>query len=1387
MKQHLTFLKGVSVWKPFSRSFMLLGILLLTTFTLFSQTMTVSSTPPLNGGNSSNGVTFTVAANNSINITDFGLATASATSGTYQLWYSTTSLTGAPTITTAGGWSQLATGSITGAGVGTVVPLNSNINISMNSGQTYRFYVLFSGNVSYSNGTATANTYSDANVTLAVGGNVGYGGNIPNPTFNPRMFNGSVMYELSTPCSNPVTGGSAIASVSSACPSAPVQLSLSGASGGIGMSFQWQELISGVWTDISGATGGSYSTVVTTPTYYRCEIACSGGTAAFSDSVFVDVEPFFNCYCSAGATATTYGYIEDFEFADIQYTSPTGCGQAYTNNTSIVGTAFFGNTYNLEAYVNNCTGSTTYNTGFKVWIDYNQNGSFADPGEEVISQNLTYYQIHGGPITIPATAQIGVTGMRVMVVESGSLAAMNPCYSFTWGEVEDYAINIQAPPMNDAGVSEIVTPMLPYCGGDSVVRVKLMNYGSDTLFNATINLVINNGTPITSSWIGVIPPFTIDTNIIVAGTNPTGGFNQGDDISVYTTLPNGIADSLAFNDTVTLLGLTSGLAGVYSIPGDFSTISGAVDTLNMIGTCDTVWFEIANGTYDEPVVITEFPRFSMDSPVIFLSASSDSADVIWDNTTSASTIDLNGADYIWFEDLTIKNSTTSGNVININSSADYNKIERSHLVGVSINSTLNTNSVIYNQTGIDSYNSYVNNHVENGSYGIYSQGSSTTALESGTHLFGNTIENFYYMGIYNYFQDDIAINKNTITSNSPFTTMYGIYNLWCSGDFQMNSNHVYPTAGTDGFYMGAYLSSCDGNSPFDRGSIANNIFIAGREGETGIVYGLYMITASFKNVYHNTIVVLDGGTTARALYSSNSNGCEYLNNIYAILPVGSSSTLGAGQAIYYVSGALFNSDHNNFYTGGSSPIYFLANYQDLAAYQSATQNDLNSFDVNPNFADTLLGILCNDTLDASAMAVSIMDDFGGLVRSASTPDIGAREFVGLQNFSLQSDTICGNSFEVFAPEVSQWSVNGALSTGLSVELSAQNTPIDFNITASFSSVCSIDTLGNLIPITESGSVRLVPQASLDSEIHLCVNDDVNLAPGGGTTAMYSWFPTAEVTSQITVNSPGVFTVTKTEDGCLSQATTTVTKSDGVILADAEACANSLPFTVDASIIAGSTYTWNGGSSTSTAQNDFTTTGNYAITATDTFGCVSSDEFYLEVIDVPVAVISNDSHSSNLFFLSSLASQNAGANATYFWTFGDGATSTDPNPSHLFPWNGSAQTFTVTLTITNDCGTSTTVTTEITSDPLGVNGIENASAISVYPNPTNGLVTISGDFSSNNINLQVIDLSGRMVKSISNASLANNQFELDLQDLAKGSYHIKIVNGADVQVAKVILN
>jgi hypothetical protein len=1063
--------------------------------------------------------------------------------------------------------------------------------------------------------------------------------------------------------------------------------------------------------------------------------------------------------------------------ARLYYSSTTYSGNEFKNN--VIST-----TGNAPAIYFYTAGGVTINSDYNVYNYpnssmgyYNTNYASLTALQTGTSSDLNSFEID--PIyTDPSTGDLHVSN-AALNANADPVGILTDIDGTNRSATPDRGADEFPVPTNDASTFVLLSPTNPSCLDSADVEVVIINAGIETLTSVNVAWTLNGSAQTTFNWTGSLASASFDT--ISLGLT---ALSNGDELKVWTAMPNAVPDSNFLLDTISFTVL-AGLSGIYNIPGNYATISLAVDALNAAGTCDTVIFNIAPGTYDAPVTINSFFRGTAGTPVIFKSSTGDSADVIWTNTTAASTISLTGADYVWFEDLTISNTFVGGlNALTISSGADYNMVSRSHLIGVATATTAVNAATIYNITGVDAYNEFHDNTIENGSYGIYSYGSGTTDLEPGTVIEGNTIINFYYMGIYNYFQEGIMINNNSITSNSLYTTMYGIYNIWCSGDFQMNSNHVYPTAGTDGFYMGAYLSSCNGNSPFDRGSIANNIFIAGREGETGIVYGLYMITAGFKNVYHNTIMVLDGGTTARALYSSNSNGCEYLNNTYAILPVGSSSTLGAGQAIYYVSGALFNSDHNNYYTGGSSPIYFLTNYQDLAAYQSATQNDLNSFDVNPNFIDTLQAILCNDILDGTAMAIGVVEDFSGNIRNTTTPDIGAREFQGVGNFSIGPDTtICDDQtlLQVGAGATSivwQDANSSTLSTSTDLIVTANTS---FPVSISYTNLCG--------SATDAITLSFVPNVSLDASLHLCADQTETLIPdgNGNPTATYSWFPTAEVTSQIDINNAGIYTVTKTQDGCVSQATTTVTKSDGVILADAEACANSLPFTVDASIIAGSTYTWNGGSSTSTAQNDFTTTGNYAITATDTFGCVSSDEFYLEVIDVPVAVISNDSHSSNLFFLSSLASQNAGANATYFWTFGDGTTSTDANPMHLFPWNGVSQTFTVTLTITNDCGTSTTVTTQVTSDPLGVNSIQNSSALLVYPNPTNGLVTISSDFSSNNINLQVIDLSGRMVKSISNASLANNQFELDLQDLAKGSYHIKIVNGANIQIAKVILN
>ncbi|WP_394758974.1 T9SS-dependent M36 family metallopeptidase [Flavobacterium sp.] len=88
--------------------------------------------------------------------------------------------------------------------------------------------------------------------------------------------------------------------------------------------------------------------------------------------------------------------------------------------------------------------------------------------------------------------------------------------------------------------------------------------------------------------------------------------------------------------------------------------------------------------------------------------------------------------------------------------------------------------------------------------------------------------------------------------------------------------------------------------------------------------------------------------------------------------------------------------------------------------------------------------------------------------------------------------------------------------------------------------------------------------------------------------------------------------------------------------------------------------------------------------------------------------------------------------------------------------------------------------------LGINYFENEDMISIYPNPSNGLVTIKINKFSGKLNLQVIDINGRVVYTTNDTDF-NTEKTLNLNHLQKGMYVIKI-NGDDVNyIKKIILN
>ncbi len=286
----------------------LLGLLLLGVSTsLNAQTTTLNTVGANYNGSNGAGVnfavTFVLQNTNSYPMLLTGASTWVNNTdgvGTYQLWYSSTSLSGLPTPITSPTWTmiQQATG-VAAPAVSGITPVLSGMSFVIPANTQYRFamyYVTTSSHYSGTGvGTVTPNTFSAAGITMKVGdvdiptgsgSYVGYGG--PN---NPRFFTGGVTFQPFGPCIDPPVAGTAVSSPSSICVGQTTTLNMTGGTGGSGQTYQWKSssVSGGPYTNVGPTSFTSALTVnPTVPTYYVCETTCGLGTATSTEtSVFV--------------------------------------------------------------------------------------------------------------------------------------------------------------------------------------------------------------------------------------------------------------------------------------------------------------------------------------------------------------------------------------------------------------------------------------------------------------------------------------------------------------------------------------------------------------------------------------------------------------------------------------------------------------------------------------------------------------------------------------------------------------------------------------------------------------------------------------------------------------------------------------------------------------------------------------------------------------------------------------------------------------------------------------------------------------------------------------------------------------------------------------------
>jgi bacillolysin len=248
------------------------------------------------------------------------------------------------------------------------------------------------------------------------------------------------------------------ASTDTTAPTAPTSLTFSGTTQ-TGVNLYWTastdnvgvtgyNIYNGTTLAFTATANSAALSGLTASTTYNFTIKskdAAGNLSASSNSVAVTTlatTPTVT-YCASTSSSTADEKIGKVVLGTINNTSTSTAG--YENFTTLSTNVTRGATYTIS--ITPSWTSTVYSEGYAVWIDYNKNGFFTEAGETVVAKSASQITPATASFTIPATATLGATRMRVSMKYN---AIPTSCETLNYGQVEDYTVNIvSATPINN--------------------------------------------------------------------------------------------------------------------------------------------------------------------------------------------------------------------------------------------------------------------------------------------------------------------------------------------------------------------------------------------------------------------------------------------------------------------------------------------------------------------------------------------------------------------------------------------------------------------------------------------------------------------------------------------------------------------------------------------------------------------------------------------------------------------------------------------------------------------------------------------------------------------------------------------------------------------------
>ena len=258
---------------------------------------------------------------------------------------------------------------------------------------------------------------------------------------------------------------------------------------------------------------------------------------------------------------------------------------------------------------------------------------------------------------------------------------------------------------------------------------------------------------------------------------------------------------------------------------------------------------------------------------------------------------------------------------------------------------------------------------------------------------------------------------------------------------------------------------------------------------------------------------------------------------------------------------------------------------------------------------------------------------------------------------------------------------------------------------------------------------------------------------------FSW-NNGDTTAVISDLSAGDYTVTVTDsNGCISSGSVTINTIPlaEIQLNGTNTTCGAEDGTAEVDILSGSfsAINWNTGDTTAMIEN--LAGGTYSVVVTDEYGCLQTDTINIQGLVYPVINLGEDVtiQDGEIVTLDP-----GGENLSYSWSSGE----TTPTISASMPG-----TYIVTATNADGCSTSDQITITIITE---VDEPDLLQALTIYPNPTEGTVTIKRN---NNITLEkvrLLNLTGQELYLL-HLNDSRQPVHLDLSNLPAGNYILQL--------------